>query len=147
MARRPRGRSGSRPGTPDPGGPPTVVSIEWDHFYRSVLIDRSPGVRGVSWLDPIELGLSEDLAERLRAWNREAEALARRDLDDEPEDEASLAADAASDRQMRELAHEVRRELGPEVEVLLNGRPLDGYTGPQLQPTDPRSRQRGGSIW
>jgi hypothetical protein len=49
-------------------GPPTVVSLEWDYGYLSALVNRSRGVEGVSALYPADLGLSDELAQRLMSW-------------------------------------------------------------------------------
>ena len=59
-------------------GPPTVISLEWDYSYESVLANRSPGAWGVDLLDPAELGLSQGLAERLAGWLDRQEALSGR---------------------------------------------------------------------
>ena len=106
-------------------GPPTVISLEWDYSYGSVLANRSPGVWGVDLLDPAELGLSEELAGRLAGWVDRQEVLSGRWVREEPDTEESKRAESESARELLTLAYDVQRELGPDVEVLLHGRPLD----------------------
>jgi hypothetical protein len=111
-------------------GPPTVISLEWDYSYESVLENRSPGVMGVDLLDPAELGLSPELAERLAGWLDRQEALSGRWVRDEPDTEESLRAETESARELLALAYDVQHELGPDVEVLLHGRPLSEHRRP-----------------
>ena len=103
---------------------PTVISLEWDYGYDSVLLDRSPGVLGVATEDPIELGLSEGLVRRLRQWLDRQDALSARWVRDEPDTEESLHAEAVLRRELLALAYDVQHELGRAVDVLLDGRPL-----------------------
>ena len=105
-------------------GPPTVVSVEWDYAYPSVLADRSPGVLGTDLLDPAELGLSAELAGRLEQWMDRQEALSGAWIRDPPETEEERRLGQQQHRDLLTLAYDVQRELGADVEVLLDGRPL-----------------------
>jgi len=124
-SRRVRKRHGG-PRLPEPReGPPTVVSLEWDYEYGSVLADRSPGTLGTDLLDPAELGLSAELVARLEAWTDRQEALSGAWIrDDPPETEAERRLGERQHRELLTLAYDVQRELGPDVEVLLDQRPL-----------------------
>ena len=104
-------------------GPPTVVNLEVDHGYSSILVNRSPGVGGVWELTPEELGLSVELAQRLTEWLDRWEVLSNRWLNDLPETEESRRAEEQSDRELLALAFDVQHALGPDVEVTLNGLP------------------------
>lgn len=128
--RRPRKRE---PAQADPEsyiGPPTVISLDWDYSYESVLEDRSAGVFGVDLLDPADLGLSQELTGRLTAWLDRQEVLAGRWVREEPDTADSRRAESESARELLTLAYDVQHELGPDVEVLLHGRPLDGHRRP-----------------
>ena len=85
-------------------------------MYPSVLADRSPGVLGTDLLDPAELGLSADLIARLEAWTERQESLSRAWIRDQP----------PVTEEERRLGEQQQRELGPDVEVLLDGEPLKG---------------------
>ena len=111
-------------------GPPTVISLDWDYGYESVVENRSPGVIGVDLLDPAALGLSQELASRLTAWRDRQEVLSGRWVGEEPDTEESLRAETESARELLTLAHDVQHELGPDVEVLLHGRPLNEHRRP-----------------
>ncbi len=124
--RRPR-RSAAHPIVEHRDEPPTVISLEWDYGYESVLQDCSPGVIGVLLRDPGELGLSAELATRLTAWRDHQEILSGRWIREEPETEESLRAETRSARELLTLAYDVQHELGPDVEVLLHRRRLDQY--------------------
>jgi hypothetical protein len=111
--------------------PPTVVSVEWDFGYDSLLLDRSPGVIGVNELDPAELGLSAGLIGRLKAlldryervcghWVQQSMSGAADDTDEERRDMAELQADT------RDVAYAVQNELGSFVVVLVDQRALRG---------------------
>jgi anti-sigma regulatory factor (Ser/Thr protein kinase) len=106
---------------------PTVISLDWDLGYESVLQNHSPGISGVDQLDPAELGLSPGLASRLAAWLHREEVMARRLIADEHD---CVEDETESRRELLTLAYDVRREVGPDVEVLLRGRPLDGHRAP-----------------
>ena len=113
---------------PDPpDGPPTVVSLEWDYSYGSVLIDRSPGVLGtVAFVGAPGLGLPAELVERLECWRDRQETLSGAFLRDQPpptEEERRLGQ--RQDRELLTLAHDVRQALAPDVEVLLWQRPIE----------------------
>jgi len=110
--------------------PPTVISLEWDYSYESVLENRSPGVVGVDLLDPAELGLSQELTERLAAWLDRQEVLSGRWVREEPDTEESLRAETESARELLTLAYSVKHELGSDVEVLLHGQPLSEHRRP-----------------
>lgn len=108
---------------------PTVVSVEWDFGYDSLLLDRSPGVIGVGELDPAELGLSPGLIGRLKAlldrhervyghWVQQSMAGAEDDTGEEHRDTAELRADT------RDVAYAVQNELGSFVVVLVDKHPL-----------------------
>jgi hypothetical protein len=108
-------------------GPPTVISVHWDYGYESVLENRSPGVMAVALLDPTELGLSPQLVERLAAWHHKQDVLSGRWIREEPDTEETLRAEAELARELLTLAYDVQHELGPDVEVLLHGRPLNEH--------------------
>lgn len=127
MTRRRRAAKGSEPGSYPDAEPPTVVSIEWDYGYSSVLANRSPGVPPVNLLDPADLGLSPSLVGRLETWLERQEVLSRRWYSDEADTEESLGAEAKSRKELLALAHDVQHELWPDVEVLLEGRPISQY--------------------
>ncbi|BAL88707.1 hypothetical protein AMIS_34870 [Actinoplanes missouriensis 431] len=108
---------------------PTVVSIEWDFGYSSLLVDRSPGVIGVDDRAPAELALSPDLIRRLDAlltrheriyghWVQQSMAGVEDDTAQERRDMADLQAETLA------LAYEVQHELGGSVVVLVDGHPL-----------------------
>ncbi|MCA0146725.1 hypothetical protein [Blastococcus sp. LR1] len=125
--RRSRYRHGG-PRVPEPReGPPTVVSLEWDYMYPSIIADRSPGVLGTDLLDPAELRLSAELVARLEAWTDRQESLSGAWIrDDPPVTEAEQHLGEQQQRELLTLAYDVQRELGPDVEVLLDGHPLKG---------------------
>ncbi len=107
-------------------GPPTVVSLDWDYAYPSVLVDRSPGVPAIDFVDPAELGLPPELAERLEEWRDRQEALSgafHRYQPPQTEEERRLGRQ--QDRELLTLACDVRQALAPDVEVLLWGRPVE----------------------
>jgi hypothetical protein len=123
-----RSRRQRGPRLPDPPtGPPTVVSLEWDYSYGSVLIDRSPGRLGtVDFVDPAGVGLPPELVERLESWRDRQETLSGAFLRDQPpvaEEERRLGQ--RQDRELLTLAHDVRQALAPGVEVLLWQRPVE----------------------
>ena len=125
MTRRRSGKHRRHPVPEQPDGPPTVVSLEWDHAYPSVIADRTPGVVGVDLLDPAQLGLSVELAARLELWLERQEALSGAWIRDEPpETEEERRLRELQHRDLLTLAYDVQRELGPDVEVLLHDRPL-----------------------
>jgi hypothetical protein len=108
---------------------PTVVSVEWDFGYGSLLLDRSPGVLGVHQLNPAELGLSSRLIGRLEAlldrhervcghWVQQSMSGAADDTDEERRDMADLQAET------RDVAYAVQNELGGFVVVLVDQRAL-----------------------
>ena len=115
------------------GGPPTVISVEAGLGYGSMLVDRSPGVGGTNPVRAEELGLSPELTARLAAW------LARWEphldwgvtihLDEEMPD-WMVEEGQELGRQRSTLAYAVQHELGPDVEVLLDGQPVHGRHGP-----------------
>ncbi|MFC6567804.1 hypothetical protein [Actinoplanes utahensis] len=83
---------------------PTVVSVEWDFGYDSLLLNRSPGVIGVDELNPAELDLSPELADRLKAllerhervyghWVHQSMSGAEEETDEERRDLTGLRAD------------------------------------------------------
>jgi hypothetical protein len=53
--------------------------------------------------------------------------LSRRWIREEPDTEETLRAEAESARELLTLAYDVQHELGPDVEVLLHGRPLNEH--------------------
>ena len=125
MTRRPFSKH-RRNGVPEQlDAPPTVIAVEWDYAYPSVLADRSPKVRGTDLPDPAELGLSAGLTARLEQWMDRHEALSGVWIRDDPSEtgeERRLAQQ--QHRDLLTLAYDVQRELGRDVEVLLEGRPL-----------------------
>ena len=84
--------------------------FEWSVEYP--LWDRSPG--GFGSVDPEALGVSPDLARRLRAWNDE-----HNDTPNGPENFTWPTPQAGVDWQRRglDLAYALRNELGPHIEV------------------------------
>ncbi len=125
--RRSRRKEPTHPSPESYTGPPTVISLDWDYGYNSVLVNRSPGVRGVDELDPAEVGLSHELAGRLAAWLERQEVLSGRWVREEPDTEESLRAETGAARELLTLAYDVQHELGPDVDVLLHGRPLNEH--------------------
>ncbi|MCW2700370.1 MAG: hypothetical protein JWQ45_1905 [Blastococcus sp.] len=105
-------------------GPPTVVSLDWDYAYESVLRDVSPGVSDVRLLKPAELGLSPALAARLAGWHERQDVLSGRWVREEPDTDESRREESALAHELSTLAYDVQHELGRDVEVLLHGRPL-----------------------
>jgi hypothetical protein len=95
------------------------VALEWDYAYPSPIVDRTPGVVGVEFLDPAGLGLSEALGERLMSW-----------LDRIPHWEAPEGSDAEWTREGLTLAHDLQHEVGPDVTVLYGSRPVTEHRGP-----------------
>lgn len=81
------------------------------------LWDRTPGRPGYP-LGYEETGVSTELAERIETWNTRYTSAVFEEWS--PAEEAAFARDGAA------LADELRRELGPEVEVLYG----DGVRGP-----------------
>ena len=104
---------------------PTVVSLDWDYGYASVLTDRSPGVHEVRCLDPWELGLSDGLTTRLQAWLARAEAHSARWVRDDPLTEDARSVEEQLERDFVSLAYDVAHELGPDVGVLVRGREIE----------------------
>jgi hypothetical protein len=88
-----------------------------------MLVDRSPGIRGVRFADPVELGLDVELRARLRSWVARCHALTPYLIGERqtPEDDA---AHAVLRRDLITLAHDVAHQLAPDVEVLVEGRPI-----------------------
>ncbi|RBY97983.1 hypothetical protein DQ237_03565 [Blastococcus sp. TF02-8] len=104
---------------------PTVISLEWDYGYPSIVADRSPGVLGIDLLDPAELGLSAELVARLEAWRDARERLSAVWIRDDPlETEEERVLREQQRQELLALAHDVQHELGRDVEVLLERRPL-----------------------
>ena len=93
-------------------GPPTVVALECDYGYSSPLLNRSPGVGGVSQLSPVELGLSDDLAQRLMSWLGRMPSW------------NSEGGDPEWDNEGLALAQDLQRELGAEITVLHRDEPV-----------------------
>ncbi|NEK87826.1 hypothetical protein GCU60_18970 [Blastococcus saxobsidens] len=110
-----------------PDGRPTVVSLDWDYMYPSVLVDRSPGLFGsVAFVDPAELGLPPELVSRLESWWDRQEMLSGAfHRDQPPMSEVERRLGKQQDRELLTLAYDVRQALAPDVEVLLWGRPLE----------------------
>jgi hypothetical protein len=108
-------------------GPPTVVSFEVDYSYGFPVVNRSPGILGGDVLSPEELGLSPELGSRLTAWADRWDHLAMRDVNGEPEtpDSERQWADLARDK--FSLLYELRRELDRDVDLLVDGVPLDEW--------------------
>jgi hypothetical protein len=104
---------------------PTVISLDWDYAYSSVLTDRSPGVSEVRCLDPRALGLSHGLTARLEAWLDRIERHSASWVRDDPVTDESRAAEEQFERDLVGLAYDVAHELGPEVEVLVRGEDID----------------------
>jgi hypothetical protein len=117
------------PPDPVPSRPPSVISVEVDACYTSILVDRSPGLTGVVELDPAQLPLTPALCARLAEWHERYDTLSRRWINDEPETPRSREDDARLDHDMLTLAYDVRNELGPDVEALLSGGPLNERHG------------------
>ena len=103
----------------------TVISLDWDYAYSSVLTDRAPGVSEVRCVDPRALGLSHDLTARLEAWLDRMEAHSVLWLRDEPVTSQSRAVEQQLERDLVGLAYDVAHELGPDVEVLVRGDDID----------------------
>ena len=126
MGRRRRRSPGIR--YPEPVvDPPTVVDVQVDHGYSSILVDRSPGVSSVRTLSPEELGLSPELAQRLADWLRRWEVLSHRSVNGLPETETTRREEEESDRDLLTLAFDVEHALAPDVEVTLGGLPPSEY--------------------
>ena len=98
------------------------------------LWDRTPGRMNDS-IDYDELGLSEELAERLEAWNERYAAAAFEP--DDPEWRAAFTADGAN------LAAELREELGEGIEVVY----VDGFRGVPATPAPAASDAPGEWRW
>ncbi|MCZ2828168.1 hypothetical protein O2W14_04870 [Modestobacter sp. VKM Ac-2986] len=104
-------------------GPPTVIDVQVDVGYSSILVNRSPGVAGVWEMTPEELGLSEELSQRLTGWLDGWHVLSNRWINDLPETEGSRRAEEESGRELVTLAFDVQHALAPDVEVTLFGLP------------------------
>ena len=119
----PRPRTG--PWQPEPpAAPPTVVSWEMDYGYDFPVVDASPGAARVGEVDATVLGLSQDLARRLTEWAHQWEVLAGRRLRSEVHRAQLAREEAALDQEQRQLVQELRRELDPGIELLVEGVPL-----------------------
>ena len=130
-----RARDGFR-GAPDPEpyeGPPTVIDVQVDYACSSMLVDRSPGIAGVRGVPPEELGLSPGLVARLSEWVARSEPWASVGVTTHV-DEAEPDWVAGEGEWLRHervtLAYAVQHELGPDVEVLLDGAPVSDRRGP-----------------
>ncbi len=99
--------------------PPTVVALGWDYCYASPIVDRSPGVDGVEFIEPADLGLPEDLAERLMSW-----------FDRMPHWDRDEAADPEWHHEGLTLAYDLQHAVGPGITVLYGGRPISEHRGP-----------------
>jgi hypothetical protein len=110
---------------------PSTVLLMAD-YTAFPLWDRSPG--GFSDIDPADLGLSDDLQNRLRAWAASYESLPMTDFEwPSPADE--LHFKVAGFR----LAADVQQELGLDVEVLYFGggaKPPDRQPDPGFNPAE-----------
>jgi hypothetical protein len=91
---------------------PSVVLVMFEWSVEYPLWDRSPG--GFGSVDPEALGVSPDLARRLRAWNDE-----HNDAPNGPENFTWPTPQAGVDWQRRglDLAYALQNELGPHIEV------------------------------
>ena len=126
MARR---RSGDRPAA-EPDGVPTVIAVEVDYGYSSILVDRSPGVLGVREVEPAALRLPPDLARRLGQWLERWDALSRYWTGAEPEPDWVRGDSEVLAREMVTLAYDVQHALGPDVEVRLGDGAVRDRRGP-----------------
>lgn len=97
----------------------TVISFEGSRYYPSPLVDRSPGVDGLEFLDPRELDLSPQLSARLDDWYERAPSYL-------------AATESYSDwsKEMLTLAYDLQHELGEDITVLYEGRPVLEHRGP-----------------
>lgn len=87
----------------------TVISLEWDYGYRSIAVDRSPGFPAhlVRFLDPREVGLSDEVAERLKDWRVQKAELAARSEGDIPEEDIDDLR--RTHRRLAEALHQLAR--------------------------------------
>jgi hypothetical protein len=92
---------------------PAIVRVMFEWNVDDPLWDGTPG--GAGPLRAEALGVSADLAARLRAWSAEMENHAPTG----PESFAWPSADIAADWRHRgfNLARELQQDLGPDVEV------------------------------
>lgn len=111
----------------------TRVLLKAEHV-DTPLWDRTPGRMNDS-IDYEELGLSEELAEKLEAWN-DRFAAAAFDPED-PEWRAAFTADGAA------LAEELRAEVGAGIEIVY----VDGFTGVPATPAPVTSDAPGEWRW
>jgi hypothetical protein len=124
-----RRRSGGGPAA-EPDGAPTVIAVEVDYGYSSILVDRSPGVLGVREVDPTALGLPPDLVRRLGEWLARWDALSRYWTGAEPEPDWVRGDSEVLGREMVTLAYDVQHALGPDVEVRLGAGAVHDRRGP-----------------
>ena len=137
--RRDRGRhegAGSLPGPPP--GRPTAVSWDIDYSYDFPVVDASRpsgwGVGPVDVLDAERLGIPGELGERLIGWARRWEDLAMRHVRDDAPAEWRTRAEQELERDQWALLDDLRRELDDDVELLVQGIPLDEWRQRQRRP-------------
>ncbi|OMQ16287.1 hypothetical protein A7K94_0203560 [Modestobacter sp. VKM Ac-2676] len=82
---------------------------------------------GVRFLGPVALGLSPGLAERLATWLARWERVSGYWINEWGKPDWLPAEESALRRDLLDLGHDVAHELGPDVEVLIEGIPLDEY--------------------
>ena len=94
------------------------MALQCDHSYPSPILNRSPGVVGLEFVEPADLALPEDLAERLMSW-----------LNRMPWD-PDVAADPEWPHEGLTLAYDLQRAVGPGITVLHRGQPISEHRGP-----------------
>ena len=97
----------------------TVISFEGYWAYPSPLVDRSPGVDGLEFLDPRDLDLTPALSARLEDWFDRTPS-----YDAAPEDYSGWSKEKLT------LAYDLQHELGADITVLYEGRPVREHRGP-----------------
>jgi hypothetical protein len=114
--------------------PLTVVSWETDYGFGFPLVDASAEARGRTRLDTERLGIPPDLGRRLAEWADRWEDLAMRHVHGESPTEWAAQAEQELARDEWTLLDELRRELPPEVELLVWGVPFDEWREQQRSP-------------
>ncbi|GAB3217862.1 hypothetical protein GCM10027586_10860 [Kineococcus gypseus] len=117
----------------------SVLSLEWDFGYSSILVDRSPHITGVQEVRPEALGLTAQLCARLHHWHQRQETLSghwvrqwfEHEPETEPESEESRHLAQQLSDELHQLAWDVQHQLGSDVEVQLHGRALSEHRAHQ----------------
>ena len=113
-----------------------MVSWEVDYWYGFPLVNLSPGVRAVDVLDAERVGIAPELGARLSDWADRWEDLAMRHVRHEPPADWRTKAEEELLRDQWALLDDLRRELDEEVELLVDGMPLDEWRQRQRRPGD-----------